>query len=248
VISCVFFLVFRVVRFVCLFCFCIQLWVSELRKSGALGKSQVRQSWAESDGESLSGKRRKRQLDASTSTLDKRIRTVASSTGPKINVPLTYPTLRMTGANTTNNTTNTNTNNSAVLPLAPGTIINPYQQPLLAEAISDARVSAAQGGGVGGGVVVVGVAGAETSSVSSVSLSNVGSGTTDLDASLTSELLGPGDDDSDSEEIPTNNLIVCQYEKVSHSKNKWKLQLKDGIMHIEGRDYVFSKAVGEVDW
>ena len=31
-------------------------------------------------------------------------------------------------------------------------------------------------------------------------------------------------------------------------KNKWKFQLKDGIMHLGGFDYVFHKMAGEADW
>ena len=31
-------------------------------------------------------------------------------------------------------------------------------------------------------------------------------------------------------------------------KNRWKFHLKDGIMNLEGRDYVFQKATGEADW
>lgn len=31
-------------------------------------------------------------------------------------------------------------------------------------------------------------------------------------------------------------------------KNKRKANLKDGIMHINGKDYVFSKATGEFEW
>jgi len=46
----------------------------------------------------------------------------------------------------------------------------------------------------------------------------------------------------------TENVIVCQYDKISRTKNKWRFTLKSGVMNIEGRDYVFSKATGEADW
>lgn len=73
----------------------------------------------------------------------------------------------------------------------------------------------------------------------------------------------------------TDNVIVCQYDKVRtywsppppptagvghhlkcnvfslqihRSKNRWKFHLKDGVMCYGGRDYVFSKAVGEAEW
>ncbi|KAJ3325432.1 hypothetical protein HDV06_004291 [Boothiomyces sp. JEL0866] len=50
------------------------------------------------------------------------------------------------------------------------------------------------------------------------------------------------DDDEDDENAPTDHLILCQYEKVTRIKNKWKCTLKDGIVNINGRDYVFNRA------
>ncbi|KAK7902176.1 hypothetical protein WMY93_018945 [Mugilogobius chulae] len=59
-------------------------------------------------------------------------------------------------------------------------------------------------------------------------------------------------DDVIEQDIPdlfdTDNVIVCQYDKIHRSKNRWKFHLKDGVMTYEGRDYVFSKAVGEAEW
>ncbi|KAJ3313452.1 hypothetical protein HDV04_001881 [Boothiomyces sp. JEL0838] len=49
------------------------------------------------------------------------------------------------------------------------------------------------------------------------------------------------DDDEDDENAPTDHLILCQYEKVTRIKNKWKCTLKDGIVNINGRDYVFNR-------
>lgn len=69
----------------------------------------------------------------------------------------------------------------------------------------------------------------------------------------------------------TDNVIVCQYDKareehsghssvtrldltlsflsqIHRSKNRWKFHLKDGVMCYGGREYVFSKAVGEAEW
>ncbi|XP_067092619.1 TFIIA-alpha and beta-like factor [Osmerus mordax] len=63
--------------------------------------------------------------------------------------------------------------------------------------------------------------------------------------------LNSGDDVSE-QDIPdlfdTDNVIVCQYDKIHRSKNRWKFYLKDGVMCYRGRDYVFSKAVGEAEW
>uniref|UniRef100_A0A3Q3M0K9 General transcription factor IIA, 1-like n=1 Tax=Labrus bergylta TaxID=56723 RepID=A0A3Q3M0K9_9LABR len=59
-------------------------------------------------------------------------------------------------------------------------------------------------------------------------------------------------DDVMEQDIPdlfdTDNVIVCQYDKIHRSKNRWKFHLKDGVMCYGGRDYVFSKAVGEAEW
>ncbi|MEQ2276511.1 hypothetical protein XENORESO_001457 [Xenotaenia resolanae] len=59
-------------------------------------------------------------------------------------------------------------------------------------------------------------------------------------------------DDVVEQDIPdlfdTDNVIVCQYDKIHRSKNRWKFHLKDGVMSYGGRDYVFSKATGEAEW
>ncbi|XP_004590716.2 TFIIA-alpha and beta-like factor [Ochotona princeps] len=63
--------------------------------------------------------------------------------------------------------------------------------------------------------------------------------------------LNSGDDVSE-QDVPdlfdTDNVIVCQYDKIHRSKNKWKLCLKDGVMCFGGRDYVFAKAIGDAEW
>jgi len=67
--------------------------------------------------------------------------------------------------------------------------------------------------------------------------------TRDLDAE---ELSGM---DSEGEEEPeTEDFVLCQFDKVQRTKNKWKVNLKDGIMHIGGREYIFHKAMGEFEW
>lgn len=54
--------------------------------------------------------------------------------------------------------------------------------------------------------------------------------------------------DESSEMFETDNVVVCQYDKITRNRNKWKFHLKDGIMNINGRDYVFQKAVGDAEW
>lgn len=61
--------------------------------------------------------------------------------------------------------------------------------------------------------------------------------------------LGSDDDDTDDDIPDTENLILCQYERITHVKDKWRLTLSDGIMHINKQDYVFRKATAEnIKW
>jgi len=65
------------------------------------------------------------------------------------------------------------------------------------------------------------------------------------------EPLNSGDDVSDAdptEVFDAENVVVCQFDKINRSKNKWKFHLKDGIMNLNGKDYVFQKASGEAEW
>ncbi|EMC98921.1 hypothetical protein BAUCODRAFT_385117 [Baudoinia panamericana UAMH 10762] len=64
--------------------------------------------------------------------------------------------------------------------------------------------------------------------------------------------------DLDSDEDPTGNIgdeeddlgdtILCTYDKVQRVKNKWKCTLKDGVMSISGKEWVFHKGMGEFEW
>lgn len=65
------------------------------------------------------------------------------------------------------------------------------------------------------------------------------------------EPLNSGDDVSEedpAELFDTENVVVCQFEKISRNKSKWKFNLKDGIMNLNGRDHVFQKGLGDADW
>lgn len=52
-----------------------------------------------------------------------------------------------------------------------------------------------------------------------------------------------GDDDDDFAD-----QILCTYDKVQRVKNKWKCTLKDGVMSVNGKDWVFHKGTGEFEW
>ncbi|XP_037077391.1 transcription initiation factor IIA subunit 1-like [Pollicipes pollicipes] len=65
------------------------------------------------------------------------------------------------------------------------------------------------------------------------------------------EPLNSEDDVSDHEPADlqeTFNVMVCQYDKITRSRNKWKFHLKDGIMNLDGKDYIFQKAGGDAEW
>ncbi|OQV14400.1 hypothetical protein BV898_11377 [Hypsibius exemplaris] len=64
---------------------------------------------------------------------------------------------------------------------------------------------------------------------------------------ITSEDDEPGAEDPEGL-MDTENIVVCQYDKVLRQKNKFKMQLKSGIMTVNEKDYVFQKCLGEADW
>jgi len=45
-----------------------------------------------------------------------------------------------------------------------------------------------------------------------------------------------------------SDIVFCTYDKVARVKNKWKCILKDGMIHINGKDYLFAKCTGEFEW
>lgn len=65
-------------------------------------------------------------------------------------------------------------------------------------------------------------------------------------------LLDSADDlnltEEEDEMLDAENFIVCQYDKVSRNKHKWTVQLRNGIVHIKGREYAFCKAQGILEW
>ncbi|PWW78666.1 transcription factor IIA, alpha/beta subunit [Tuber magnatum] len=63
----------------------------------------------------------------------------------------------------------------------------------------------------------------------------------DLDDSEDDEIDGEDDD-----EVP--QIMLCMYDKVQRTKNKWKCVLKDGVLTINQTEYVFHKANGEYEW
>ncbi|XP_057307248.1 TFIIA-alpha and beta-like factor isoform X2 [Hydractinia symbiolongicarpus] len=65
------------------------------------------------------------------------------------------------------------------------------------------------------------------------------------------EPLNSSDDVSDEDPtdlFDTDNVVVCQYDKIARTRNRWKFHLKDGIMNLKSRDFVFHKANGDSEW
>lgn len=57
-----------------------------------------------------------------------------------------------------------------------------------------------------------------------------------------------GGDDDDSGNDIEQNIMLCLYDRVQRVRNRWKCSLKDGLMNINGKDYVFQKANGDSEW
>ncbi|KAL8280803.1 hypothetical protein RQP46_006807 [Phenoliferia psychrophenolica] len=53
------------------------------------------------------------------------------------------------------------------------------------------------------------------------------------------------DDDAHAE---SGDLVIALYEKVQRTKNKWKVTLKDGLVSVGGKEYLFAKCQGEFEW
>lgn len=65
--------------------------------------------------------------------------------------------------------------------------------------------------------------------------------------------LGSDLDDEDEEveamvDENINDLILCQYEKISRVRTRWRGVLRAGIVHVNGSDYCFSRANTDFDW
>ena len=56
------------------------------------------------------------------------------------------------------------------------------------------------------------------------------------------------DEDEEEQDSTIKNMVLCQFEKVQRVKTKWKCVLKDGVVHVNGKDYLFSKANCDFEW
>lgn len=72
----------------------------------------------------------------------------------------------------------------------------------------------------------------------------------DADA-INSDLDDSDDDNKDAmgeDDDEHMDNILCTYDKVQRVKNKWKCTLKDGVMSVGGKEWVFHKGMGEFEW
>jgi len=85
------------------------------------------------------------------------------------------------------------------------------------------------------------------------------------DVQLIPQLDGNDDDDDDdddadddwqnglespeaSDDEDPDVIVICAFEKIHRTRGKYKANLKNVIMQMDGKDYMFSKATGEWDW
>ncbi|VDN97284.1 unnamed protein product [Rodentolepis nana] len=65
------------------------------------------------------------------------------------------------------------------------------------------------------------------------------------------EPLNSEDDVSDEDAdliFRSEDLVVCQYERFTRARSRWRFWLRDGIMKIKGREQVFQRLLVEADW
>jgi len=67
-----------------------------------------------------------------------------------------------------------------------------------------------------------------------------------------SDCLLDSDDDlnltEEEDNLEGGNFLICQHDKVSRIKHKYTLQLRNGIVRVKDREYVFFKASGILEW
>lgn len=51
-----------------------------------------------------------------------------------------------------------------------------------------------------------------------------------------------------ADEQVKENILLCLYEKVHRTRNKWRCIFKEGILHLDGQEYCLNKINGEFEW
>ncbi|CAD5335320.1 unnamed protein product [Arabidopsis thaliana] len=56
------------------------------------------------------------------------------------------------------------------------------------------------------------------------------------------------EDDIDDDDMNIQHLVMCQFDKVKRSKNKWECKFNAGVMQINGKNVLFSQATGDFNF
>jgi transcription initiation factor TFIIA large subunit len=59
---------------------------------------------------------------------------------------------------------------------------------------------------------------------------------------------GEGAHEEQQQPDPKENFLLCLYEKVHRTRNKWRCTLQNGVLHIDGQEFVLGKINGEFEW
>lgn len=51
------------------------------------------------------------------------------------------------------------------------------------------------------------------------------------------EVLSSDSDEEEDDDGECDDFLCCQFEKVSRTKNRWKITMKEGVFHINGGSY-----------
>ncbi|XP_020808218.1 transcription initiation factor IIA subunit 1-like [Drosophila serrata] len=52
---------------------------------------------------------------------------------------------------------------------------------------------------------------------------------------------------SDGDLFQSDNVIICQFNNITHYRQRWRFNLRNGVMRINGSEYVFKNLQGEAD-
>jgi len=70
----------------------------------------------------------------------------------------------------------------------------------------------------------------------------------EVDAAEEDSDIADPDDDTVGPEPEADDFILAQYDKVSRKKDKWKVTLKDCVVHIAGRELLFQTVSCDLLW
>lgn len=65
---------------------------------------------------------------------------------------------------------------------------------------------------------------------------------------LGSDLDDESEDDVEQGGADIDDIVLCLYEKVQRTRNRWRCSFKAGIAHIGNNDFAFNKANGDFEW